>query len=336
MDDLVFWTTMAQISATFTGLIFVGLVFYIDHIDKATKEVRLRFLVHEVSSKLLPNIVSTNLIMFVIPLAISLTLILEEEHHQFDMLFRLILVAIITSALIVTMRLLISTDIKKYPQNSASSLQVKRRIKTGLIILFLIILSIYGLIFANWVMTNNIWPVFCMKLVSGFSIAAALLFSLSDLFLFNSHHIFFEIPENFITKVETIEKQIVGTSNFIDNKVRECYKKLQKLEASDQEEIGEYINDQWPKIKFSNLPGLVERELTHMKNRFEKMRDNIPEEGHLDCADFLFSDKQVKLVTLGEITNLWDELDYLLKMVQDFHEDIIKYKEGLEGMFPDD
>ena len=78
------------------------------------------------------------------------------------------------------------------------------------------------------------------------------------------------------------------------------------------------------------MPGLVERELEHKKIRLIELRADIPEEGHLDCTNFLFSENQGGLITLGELTNLWEELDVLHKVAQDFNKDMDDYNRTLE------
>ena len=250
MNKLSYWTTMAQISATFTGLIFVGLVFYLNNINEAIKDVKSKFHVTEMSSKLLPNFVLSNLILYSLPLAISLTLILGEEHSQFQIYFRLILVAINTCALIVTIWLYFSSNTKKYLRldgKNKNLLNVKNRIVFGTIILIIIISGIYVLVFIFW-RAENIESAIIMKLVAGFSLAAALLFSLSDLILFSTHHIFFTKSKELFIKIETVEKQIIGIGNRIDNKVSECCQKMQSLQESDPGEVKEYIKNEWPKI----------------------------------------------------------------------------------------
>jgi hypothetical protein len=76
-----FWTTIAQVSATFAGLVFVGFSIYLSNIREATDEIR-RHLPEskEVLGSLMYLVVYSNLLFYWLPLLLSLTSLAERTY----------------------------------------------------------------------------------------------------------------------------------------------------------------------------------------------------------------------------------------------------------------
>ena len=68
MVNTDFWATMAQVSATFVGLVFVGLSIYLTSIRAAVNEVEADLGVEERSNRIMFVSVLSNLSFFVLPL----------------------------------------------------------------------------------------------------------------------------------------------------------------------------------------------------------------------------------------------------------------------------
>jgi hypothetical protein len=76
-----FWTTIAQVSATFAGLVFVGFSIYLGNSREATAEVKRRLPEsEEVFGSLIYIVVYSNLLFYWLPLLLSLTSLTERTY----------------------------------------------------------------------------------------------------------------------------------------------------------------------------------------------------------------------------------------------------------------
>lgn len=325
MENLTYWTTMAQVSATFTGLIFVGLVFYLEHINEAIKEVKHRYQVTETSSSLINNIVLQSMILFSLPLATSFTLILEGEYPIYQSVFRVILLIIIFFALIA-LRSFRAPELKLFSAESnhkRSSVQaVNRRIKFGSISVLLVALTMIFMVVIQYVLQTG-WELSIMKVLSGFSIGIGLALSIYDLQLFNTNHIFFKIEDDLREIIKVREVQIQNICRHAGVLLNNCCdllsdKKMIRVTVRRAKQEGYPV---------SELPGAAEREQKFWQERFQSLREKIPEQGHFECSDFLY---KVSIATLKEISDMGHKLDFIEEEINNFQEEITLYIKKLE------
>jgi len=79
MVNTDFWATVAQVSATFVGLVFVGFSIYLTGIRRAVDEVETELGLEEQSTRVMIVSVLSNLSFFVLPLITSLALIAQQH-----------------------------------------------------------------------------------------------------------------------------------------------------------------------------------------------------------------------------------------------------------------
>ncbi len=76
-----FWTTIAQVSATFAGLVFVGFSIYLGNVREATAEVKRGLPESEEAfGSLIYIVVYSNLLFYWLPLLLSLTSLTERTY----------------------------------------------------------------------------------------------------------------------------------------------------------------------------------------------------------------------------------------------------------------
>ncbi len=318
---------MAQVSATFTGLIFVGLVFYLEHINEAIKEIKQKYQVVESSSSLLNNVVLSSLILFSLPLAISFTLILEGEYPASNLIFRIIFLTLNTCALMMSITLTLNPRLRLFSSNLhhlPSIQRVNRRIWIGNLSVLLVTLSMFVLIFLRFLGEQG-WELSAMKVVAGASIGAGLFISIFDLRLFNTNHIFFEITDNLRAAVKIQEIQIQNICRHTGTLVNNCCvlltdKKMAKISIRRAKQEGYPI---------SELPGATEREQKYWKERFQALRERIPDQEHLNCTIFLF--QRVSVATLKELNDMGEELDFISRNLDNLQDEISLYIQKLES-----
>jgi hypothetical protein len=327
MENLTYWTTMAQVSATFTGLIFVGLVFYLEHINEAIKEIKQKFQVIESSSTLLNNVVLSSMILFALPLAISLTLILEGEYPTYQFLFRIILLLVDTGALMVTISLSRTPGMSLFSSNQNDRLpsikRVNLRILLGNISLLFVIISMYVLILVQF-WSEEDWQFSMMKVVAGISIGAGLFLSIFDLRLFNTNHIFFEVTEALKGTIKVREMQLQKMCRHAGVLLNNCCdllgdKQTYKITMRRANQEGYPITE---------LPGATEREQLFWQERFQVLRDRIPDQGHLNCTAFLF--QKLRVTTLKELGEMGEEMEYISGELDTFQKEISRYIDRLK------
>jgi hypothetical protein len=79
MVNIDFWITVAQVSATFVGLVFVGFSIYLTGIRRAVDEVKTELGLEEQSTRVMIVSVLSNLSFFILPLITSLALIAQQR-----------------------------------------------------------------------------------------------------------------------------------------------------------------------------------------------------------------------------------------------------------------
>jgi hypothetical protein len=329
MENLTYWTTLAQVSATFTGLIFVGLVFYLEHINEAIKEVKQKLQVVETSSSLLNAIVLSSLILFLLPLATSFTFILEGEYPIYRPFFRFLLIVINTCALIVAIVLSLAPGLRLFSstqnQHLPSIRRVNLRIWFGNVSILFVVLCMFVLIIPQFWFEQG-WELSMMKLVSGISIGVGLFLSIFDLRLFDTNHIFFQVTDNVRAVIKVQEIQLQNICRHAGILLNNCCallgdKKTQKVSMKRALQAG------YP-ISVSELPGAIDREQRFWQDRFQTLRERIPDQGHLGCSAFLFQD--IHVATLKELNELGEEMEFINEELDRFQKEISLYIQKLE------
>jgi len=96
-----YWATIAQLAATFSGLVFVAFSIYLDNLRKAIDEIKLRLPeAKEVLGTSLYIVVLSNLLFYLLPLLLSLVILIEQPYPSQVYTARAIFIAILTILLV--------------------------------------------------------------------------------------------------------------------------------------------------------------------------------------------------------------------------------------------
>ena len=143
-----FWNIVAQVSATFVGLVFVGQVFYLSNIKDAIEmQIVRNYSLDEISTSTMILCISTNLILFLYPLLIALCLITTESHQSLFIweIFWSIALALILTLLVVNYAKS-KLQLNSKENNSPISNLIISRSKWGLGLIYFSILVTVGLL----------------------------------------------------------------------------------------------------------------------------------------------------------------------------------------------
>jgi len=245
-----FWPTLAQISATFIGLIFVGIAIFIESIRTAVKEMEainsVKTVFKEQSTPLSYVLTISNLILFMWPMIIALYMSEVGDNQSIYWLCLLLCVA-----LLITIIILYEWKIK----NTVSFLKSEKNIrlfKVRLIFRYILyaIGFLYCLFFTNFLLlfldisiTTNF-----LKFLSIFSITSGLGLSLCDILIFDVQHTIFKLPDNFPDHIEKASSELHLEKNRIDSIFKEYQERKYEFDIfvnqfrSTQEYLPDILN----------------------------------------------------------------------------------------------
>jgi len=211
MTDLTFWSTMGQVSATFVGLLFVGLSIYLESIRSAIREAHLEYPLQENSSRLMYAAVLSDLSLLALPLWVSLGLILEQEHPQIQPAFPYLVGVILTAVLFLNLFLYWNKVAQEQlellrAESRPSRKLLQLRLSLGAWGLLLVVVIYGGLLFALRIPPMASWILSSLKVISWLSIIIGLGTGIFDLIAFDAGNIFFRISEDFRRKTEDRER----------------------------------------------------------------------------------------------------------------------------------
>jgi len=214
--NLDFWVTIAQISATFTGLVFVGFSIYLKGIREAIDSIDQLFGsnngLQEKSSYLITSLALSNITFLLLPLITALSILSAQNGRS------LLYPYIITNIFLVVFFFYqffnkqVSSERKTISFERNRDLFLKGRILSGNVIVILFIVIFLCLTIGILISPPSSY------LFNGFNIAIevfcfiSLLFglglSLYDLYLFDTDHILFEITSDFEAMVNVINAEL--------------------------------------------------------------------------------------------------------------------------------
>ena len=325
-----FWATIAQVSATFAGLVFVGFSIYLANIREATTEVKRSLPeAEEVLGNLIYIVVYSNLLFYWLPLLLSLTSLTERAYPAQVtaakvvflgslLLFLLLLIFIYRQKPIKqqwhSIRNAAQTSLKREhiaspsdaaAQQKAERLQkakrarqlVWRRMLTGYWLAIgnsLLVLGLYLFYFfqglERWL---QVWAV--MNLGIGVTL------SLIDLALFRPDNVFFANLSRLVVLIES--------------------------QARDIRDSMETLSKQFAEIQPS-LSSLGEETRARLNQKYQDLRKHIPEGG--DSLPMVQEFRELgPIVSLAEIRGYVEGLSLLLGGVDDFETRIRQAQETL-------
>lgn len=321
-----FWAIIAQVSATFAGLVFTGFSIYLGNIREATAEVKRKLPEsREVSGGLIYIVVYSNLLFYWLPLLLSLTSLTERIYPQ-TTAAKVVFIGSLLLFFLLFCALHKSGDVRQQWQsirNAARHLnptpaadqhieqekaqrlrQAKRlrrqiwcRMRVGRSItagnlLFILVLYLSHLLrsIEEWLM---IWGIVNL----GLGVA----FSLIDLALFRPDNIFFT---NFDRLVEQLESQ-----------------------ARDIRNLMETLSRQFEEMQPS-LSSLSEETYADLDRRYKVLRNQIPESG--TSLSLIQEFRELgPIASVAELRGYGSGLSLLRGGVKDFEERLGQAQEAL-------
>jgi len=187
-----FWSIIAQVSATFVGLVFVGQVFYISNIKDAVEmQIIESYGFVEISTSAMILCISTNLILFLYPLLVSLCLITTQSTTNFvfwEIFWLVILTALLYFVTYIYSKTRAQFHIKGI--NSSTSNLIMSRLKWGQHLIYFGILLVVGLLIQFKLLAITVSEQFLQFTVIGLS-CIGLGLSAFDLVAFDKKNILF-------------------------------------------------------------------------------------------------------------------------------------------------
>ena len=213
MISITFFAVIASVSATFVGLVFIGLSIYMARIRTAAKEVEAKWEIKEQSSRLMSVSTLSNLFFFLLPLIASLNLISKNKNlNAIGSFYATILVYLFMLGALIWS--IINKRIKQQLKHVYSQKDKIRRLfylrlkgckwVLCLAILMFGYLSVSIIISQsriNWV--NNI-----LEFSSVIFLILGLSIGIIDLFFFDINNILFEITDRSKNHVDRVQNDI--------------------------------------------------------------------------------------------------------------------------------
>lgn len=234
--NTLFWTTIAQVSTAFIGLIFVGLSIYLKNIQTAVDEITNKFDIAEQTTRVMFVSVLGSITFFILPLITSLSLIIEKKQIT---VFNPFGIFMITWLFLLSI-LIVGHENKKTRSQvelilSEKMRQLKKfvywRTRLGKWLLYLL-MPIYALLSAS-ILTERftVWNAEnLLESITYTSIFLGLGFGIIDLYIFDINTILFRVaPENF-GNLEPF--QFTLQSRF--REIKSLYDKYENILQSDE------------------------------------------------------------------------------------------------------
>lgn len=311
-----FWPTIAQVSATFAGLVFVGFSIYLGNVSQAMNEVKQALPQAEESIMGLIHVsVWTNLLFYWLPLLLALTYIVGQPVAQIGFVFFLLFFAIALSFVYRLERVTKQMDCLRLSLTNALRVEIASprkqmwwRIRIGKLVIAFAFLTGGGLYLAS---LFSFLPSAeeLLKHWAMLGLVAGSLFSLIDLAIFRLDNIFFSNLDQLLDRMKEQE-----------HRIRDRMAKV----SSDFEELGRLLNDQPNGFRAVYSP-YYER----LQQSFNLLSREIPsDQPHLRLVQEFF--------TLGPIISFSEMRDYNAALseleagVDDFSSRLEKLRNALQ------
>lgn len=278
--NIQFWSVIAQVSATFLGLIFVGVSVHLGNIREAIGKAEADLCVAEQSTRIMFVSVLNSLTFFLMPLIASLSLL--AQLSSFDIPEFMWLLLPFVSYLFLIGGLLIGY------RNSKTRAQIRlifeRAIETKELLRKRVIwgewlMYIFGLLYTGVLIVlvtlkpSSIlsWE-YGLEILTCFSIFLGLTLGLLDLYFFQVKNILFEVSDKFWINAENKSRELKWKMLDVDS----SYK---SYEAMVQQNAYQKMLDQFPahlNIFHEKYKELMLNEPGEFCSRYNKLREDIP------------------------------------------------------------
>lgn len=291
-----YWTTLAQISSTFIGLIFVGIAIFVDSIRTAVKEmesiINVRTVFREQSTPLSYVLTISNLILFIWPMIISLYFSEVTDEPFFFWLCLLLCFGLLIS-IIILYEWKINKNISLL--NSEKNTQIFKTRLNFRYILYLVgilICLFFGNIAINLLEVSTSMNI--LKILSIVSIILGLGQSMFDILIFDVQNTIFKLPDDFPSQIDTAKTQLNFEKTRIDTIYREYIKRKEELDC-------EIINIRTQK-KLSDIKSQMIAKLDNDNVKIENQYDHIQQHICSDRISFLDGiGSETKVMTYKDI-----------------------------------
>ena len=309
--DPTFWSTMAEVSATFVGLVFVGLSLYLGSSRAAVNEMEAEPGMEEQSSRIMFVSVLSNLAFFVLPLVASLALInrvTPSDHSLFGLsttVYLLLLGTLLWGYESPQSR----QQVKLVLSENARGKVLRLRLEYIKWLLYLIVL-IYVLLLSatfGWLPFSNAedW----LKGLAFFSTVFGLGCGVGDLIVFDVDNILFRVPERVEERLEHTQQELRAVMKEIEG----LYRKYEVLVQSPeyQELLRQMMHNPGviAVLNPTRIRGQIQAEQIAIRSTYNRLREEIPAEGEVEVIQ-QFRTKG-KVVTYADMRILKRQLELL-------------------------
>lgn len=255
-----FWTTIAQISATFAGLVFVGFSIYLINIREAMTEVKRSLPeAEEVLGSLIYSVIYSNLLFYWLPLLLSLTSLTERIYPAQITAAKVVFLCSWLLLLLLFGVLYKSRSVRQQwrnIQNAARCPNPKARKPRSLI---------WGRMRGGqWLMAGNFLVVlglYLFHLLGGgeeglqiwaiVNLGLGVTFGLIDLALFRPDNVFFTNLDRLIEQIESQARETCDLMETLSKKMEAIQPLLSEETCADLNRRYELLRSQIPKGQIS-------------------------------------------------------------------------------------
>jgi len=271
-----YWITIAQISATFIGLVFVGLSIYLKSIREAIDSINQLFGsssgLQEKSSYLITSSMFSNMTFLLMPLTTALTIISNQKGLALLCLYILTNLILIGFLIYLFFNKRVSSERKTIlaEKNKDRLLRIRLSYGNSIAILFIILFSVFtlGILYHGFHIMNQDRLTIYAEALCYLSILFGLGFNLNDIILFDVNSILFEVTADFEIMVDIIDAELYSEAFYIEP----LYQRFSKsLECSFYHNKLEQINKKRP----SDLKN-IDRDEMLIKNDYQQIRSEVP------------------------------------------------------------
>ncbi len=277
--NIQFWSIIAQVSATFLGLIFVGVSVHLGNIREAINQVEAELCVTEQSTRIMFISVLNSLTFFLMPLIASLSLLAQQSSFNIPEFLWLLLPLV--SYLFLIGGLLIGY--RNFKTRYQVKLIFERAIETKEHLRKRVIwggwlMYIFGFLFTGFLIVLIAKPSsilsweYGLTILTCFSIFLGLTLGLLDLYFFQVKNILFEVSDKFWSDVDNKSRELKWKMLGVDSSYR-------SFEVMVQRNAYHEMLNQFPPhliVYREKYKEFMLNEPGEFCSRYNKLRDDIP------------------------------------------------------------
>lgn len=288
-----FWAIIAQVSATFVGLVFVGQTFHLSSIRDATERLTTsEYGLREKSSKVMIVCVALNLLLFLLPMLISLCLLsvkLGGTLWTWDLFWVFSLPMCFFAIFQFENKYLKSDVMNKETKNSRTRNLLSRRLIFGKNIVLISLALITVLLFLMTLFNlPNIEKYF--EFITIFLLLTGLAFSVVDLIAFDLKNVLFQTSEITQKMADAFTEKITMEMTNID----ELYNLYQEATESNRYQHWQNVRAQeilkiYPSMSLKDLRRIESQEIEGIKTIYCTLSNTVRHNGQLDFTKTIYS-----------------------------------------------